>query len=210
MSGSIMDRLNARAGWAYLNNSDSFCDQTDEGLINCMKDKTLKREMYEHTIDSSLTIVVDSRESIISMCGSNPNGKILIITENMGYSVSSPTKYCAIDLEAMSFLPEKYYPDSLDEVEYVIILEFNYKIDGTYWGSGGSKGIQESAVLSLYQLPKNRRLYTSGKKTGPSSPFTITVYNGIYHSCYSGGKPDILQYASKAFEKIIALEAKKK
>lgn len=75
-------------------------------------------------------IMVDSLDSLTKQCGSEPNGKVLILRGQKDYD--SGKTYYAIDLLTMEYLSYDLYPSSLSEVEYIILADYSYEKDGKY------------------------------------------------------------------------------
>ena len=75
-------------------------------------------------------IAVDSLNSLYNQCGSEPNGKVLILRGQKDYA--SGKTYYVIDLLTMEYLGYDLYPSSLSEVEYVILANYSYDVAGKY------------------------------------------------------------------------------
>ena len=73
---------------------------------------------------------VTDLNALYSQCGSEANGKILVIRSQKSYPQGST--YYAIDLPVMDYLGYDLYPASLAEVEYIIEVNYGYDLDGQY------------------------------------------------------------------------------
>lgn len=65
-----------------------------------------------------------------SQCGSEANGKVLILRSQMAYPQG--TTYYGIDEMNMDRLTADLYPASLSEVEYIILVNYGYTVAGQY------------------------------------------------------------------------------
>ena len=131
---------------------------------------------------------VPSLERLFDSYGSNSKGKVVILKSFRAYDTSSRTY--AISLELMQYLPEKYVPKSIDEVEYIIILEYDYRKDpnGFYFGTAA---LQETAEIQIYSLSLNDYVYVSPLIEGPNAPSSF-FYSSVEPPKFkSGGRPKV-------------------
>jgi len=92
---------------------------------------TWEAEGYVTKLESNdYYLAVDSLNSLYRQCGSEPNGKVLILRGQKDYA--SGRSYYVIDLLTMEYLSYDLYPSSLSEVEYVILADYSYNVDGRY------------------------------------------------------------------------------
>lgn len=73
---------------------------------------------------------VSNLNTLYSQCGSEANGKVLILRAQKSYPAG--TMHYAVDLLTMDYLSYDLYPASLSEVEYVIIANYDYVNEGQY------------------------------------------------------------------------------
>lgn len=76
-------------------------------------------------------------------------GKLLIIAEANGYMTHGDTS--AVLLDMMNMLPGRYYPASVADAEYILLIEYGYEYHGLY--SLGAQALQETGKIGLYQAP---------------------------------------------------------
>ena len=80
--------------------------------------------------DTILYYPIENIKTLKSQCGSEANGKVLILRSQKAYPQG--TAHYAIDMLAMSYLNTDLYPASLSEVEYIITASYDYTVEGTY------------------------------------------------------------------------------
>lgn len=131
--------------------------------------------------------VVDELDSIYQQCGENSEGKILILVESYSFADYSADKEVrhAVSLDLMEQLPESYIPLSLDEVEYVVMVTYDYEKEGFY--SGGGDALRENAIVKIYQFPGPKWKYESEEIEGESPPYKVSSKS----EWYTGGAPNV-------------------
>ena len=87
-------------------------------------------ESYVGEITDEDYLSVSNFNKLKSQCGSKANGKVLIIRSQMSYPKGKT--YYAIDFPNMENLSADLYPASLSEVEYIIVENYGYTVDGKY------------------------------------------------------------------------------
>ena len=87
-------------------------------------------ESYVGEITDEDYLPVSNFNKLKSQCGSKANGKVLIIRSQMSYPKGKT--YYAIDFPNMENLSADLYPASLSEVEYIIVENYGYTVDGKY------------------------------------------------------------------------------
>ena len=75
-------------------------------------------------------IPVEDIDELYSQCGSEPNGKILILRTQQSFP--KDTTHYAVDLSVMNYLSYDLYPASLSEVEYIIEVNYDYTNEAEY------------------------------------------------------------------------------
>lgn len=80
--------------------------------------------------ESNYYIPVDSLSTLYAQCGSEANGKVLILRAQKDYPGGNT--YYAIDLGMMWNLSYDLYPSSLSEVEYILLKDYGYSNEGQY------------------------------------------------------------------------------
>ena len=146
-------------------------------------------------------------KTALNSVGSNPNGKILILREYWGERDGAPAgtsqkqKRLAVCGDLMNCMPEKYYPTNLDEVAYVILISYDYKVTGTYLGNMGRviSGYQENGFVTVYSMPGMNAIYNSGTQKGEKLGNRVTMSN---NRVLSGGRPMLGSYVVTALETI--------
>lgn len=126
--------------------------------------------------------VVDDLDSFYQQCGENSEGKILILVKSHSYD--GEVRY-AVSLDLMEQLPESYIPLSLDEVEYVVLVEYDYETVGHYLGGGFA--LRENAYVKIYQFPGQEFKDISREIKGEDPPYTVSHRS----SWYTGGAPNV-------------------
>lgn len=129
-------------------------------------------------------------------CGSAPEGKILILRQKSSKSLS-------IALNMMQELPYEYFPENLNQVEYVVLLDYSSNRVGSYssWGSS-IPALKEKGIVRVLHMPKQKQLYSSGIIYGKAPP-TITSIS-MFTSSVSGGAPDLTEKICEALKVIDA------
>lgn len=144
-------------------------------------------------IDYSIELNETMIQKLKETCGKAPKGKVLFIHVRTPYHT-----YVNLMNQYMMELPEKYYPQSMEEVEYVFVMEGTSRPTGRTY-SVGTKQVQEKAVLTVYDMKTGKSVYT-GQAFGPVE--STMYYSGKAPSTYSAGAPDILEILQKACDKI--------
>ena len=136
--------------------------------------------------NSSGWYVVDDLDSFYQQCGENSEGKILILVESHSYASNSRNKEVryAVSLDLMEQLPVSYIPLSLDEVEYVVMVTYDYELEGYYLGGGDA--LRENAFVKIYQFPGPKSKYVSEEIEGENPPYTVS-HKSEWHT---GGAPN--------------------
>ena len=124
------------------------------------------------------------------LCGDAPEGKILVLHRWSQYGTGSKKVDTADGF--MDKLPEEYYPRSLEQVEYVILVDVSYYSNGVF--QNGTVRIQESATLTLYAV-NGTVLYT---KTVQGETGDTMYYQGTPPEFYSPGSPDMTEAIQEA------------
>ncbi len=105
----------------------------------------------------------DNEGAQFEQCGSAPNGKALIY---FSYGQNGYWK-----LGASAALPDEYIPASLDEVEYIILMEETNTPDGSY--ANGATAYRCDYVVSLIHCPDGQVLGKSYPIEGERPPQVI-------------------------------------
>ena len=105
----------------------------------------------------------NSLEPLLAVCGTNPQGKLLIciLSEPIVGDKNSKELF---DFRAMKMLPKQFYPRDPGEVEYLITVHYKYENAGWYYD--GSQALRNNAVITLRHLPSMQILYTKVVKGG--------------------------------------------
>ena len=129
-------------------------------------------------------------------CGKAPAGKILVLHRQQVFGKGTHD-FC-ICTEILNYLPSKYIPTSLKEVEYVIYMDSSYYVRGQY--EVGSKAIVETTKLTLYSTVTGKSLYDTSVKGEISNTM---YYSGRVPTYYSAGSPIMNDALRTAVDKIL-------
>ena len=128
-----------------------------------------------------------SLDELYSMCGTKGSGKILLVREYHSYPDHEAV--CEIAEWAMKYIPLEYFPISVDEVDYVVVLSYDFREyeDGFYLS--GTVPLQEYATIYIYSVRDSANIWTSSVIEGPL-PESFSYYDEApeYHS---EGSPDV-------------------
>ena len=118
---------------------------------------------------------ISSLEELYRECGKEEVGKILVVRRQYDYPKGDA--FCAIDFGVMKYLPEEYYPSKLSEVEYVVLVTYDYSSVGTFLVTstttrGNSStdfsyevdGLQIKATIETIGFPSRSVYYSSSTK----------------------------------------------
>ena len=142
--------------------------------------------------------VAVTSEELQASCGKNPAGGILFLHK--------PGKHdpaMELSMTLMDLLPASYYPDSLETVEYVVLLSCETVTTGNTFGSG-TKELREDTTLTVYDVKTGKVLYEE-TKLGPTT--MMMSYSGSTPpSVYSHGAPhmgDLIKEAVAVIENAV-------
>jgi len=88
--------------------------------------------------DTDSYLPVANLNTLKSQCGREAAGKILVLRSQAAYPQGNT--YYAIDLPTMDYLSADLYPASLSEVEYILIANYGYNVEGYYEQSFTNNG----------------------------------------------------------------------
>lgn len=133
-------------------------------------------------------LFVSSLDDLYARCGLDPNGKILIVMQKHGYSEQEELKEISqeIPIGLMRLLPAENFPSGLEEVEYIIFVDYNYKAVDRY--THGTIALREFAEVTVLRAADRESLHTSGIVNGSLPPNSIT-YSKSAPEWRSGGAP---------------------
>lgn len=100
--------------------------------------------------DTDYYYPVSNFNTLKSQCGREADGKILILRAQMDYP--SGKTYYAIDLDNMDSLSADLYPASLSEVEYILLVNYGYTVEGNYrqtFSNGDNSYSEDFAFLRM-------------------------------------------------------------
>ena len=149
-------------------------------------------------IDAADHFTVTSMDDLYSQCGTAPAGKILIVLRAKNFS--GKTTKQVVSLAAMDLLPAEYRPASLAEVEYVALIDYDYKQTGRYMI--GTAAVQENAKINIYKMPAKKSAASSGTLRGSGAPYTM-YYQGTPPAWYSGGAPNVSSKLVELLKKVM-------
>lgn len=142
--------------------------------------------------------VISNLNSLYEQCGKNPNGKILIIAQRHTYSGRATSQ--AILWNLMRLLPGDYYPSSLDEVEYIVLVDYDYRKEGNYMFV--TVALQEYAEVSVLRATDLAQIYISKRIDGNGPPSSFSYY-GSPPAWKSGNAPNMGNEIHSAIASII-------
>lgn len=110
----------------------------------------MARSYVGEITDTDYYYPVANFNALKSQCGKEANGKILILRAQKGYPDGKT--YYAIDLDNMDSLSADLYPASLSEVEYILLANYGYTVEGNYrqtFTSGDNSFSEDFAFLRM-------------------------------------------------------------
>ncbi len=120
---------------------------------------------------SSFSLRHDHRFSPQEAIGAEPSGKMLIYQMNDAGGAPSYADARTIQLGAAALLDDRYIPERLAQVQYLLILNYDLEYYGTYENAVvGSKVI---ATVQLFEYPGERMIYDFGRIEGGNPPRKI-------------------------------------
>ena len=135
--------------------------------------------------------LVTTKAYLFDKGGKTPKGKVLVVESYRPFGATKP-KY-AISYEYMRMLPADRIPRNIGEVEFLMIISYDYTKVGTY-SPGNTAAIQEQVEVKIYSLPDGTVVRDSGVKLGGEPP---QIHFGNADEKYVSGtmpKMDILIY----------------
>ena len=127
-------------------------------------------------------IPVDDLSALYAQCGSEANGKVLIVSAQKDFP--SGNTYYVIDTLTMWNLSYDLYPSSLSEVEYILLTNYGYNNEGEYKQTFSS----EYASVDDY--------FTFLRMTGQVSLIDPLTGSAIYESPLISGTGEVDAYFS--------------
>lgn len=170
-----MDLLYAR----WLCNGKRYTDEEFRKALH--NEKSSIAELPETIGD------IPVKQSELKNYGGDPQGKVLVTRQFHSFEGSITT---AVSLDLMEYLPEQYLPTSLDQVEYVINIKYDYMKDPTGYYGTSTQALMETGVIEIKKLKSGAILYTSDEVRGAGAPSYATYY-GAPPEFLSGGKPNM-------------------
>ena len=197
-SDNLDERLDREAARAILGDEMEVGGSAYESLV---RDRTSADMVGSYSGVNESWYTVSSLDDLYSQCGTNPQGKILIVCERHSYPDRNESYAVRFDL--MELLPAERYPSSLSEVEYVMLISYDFSKDGTY-DNYITTGVRENVRIYAYRMPDKNRVEAGNSLHGAHSPDTITIYGAVPPSYYSGGVPDVTDEFVSILSKLLA------
>lgn len=154
----------------YLAYSKSHTSEWEQELQLLSSYNTIIRSYYQddwaafkYVLQNANREFTDMGGAQLSQCGSVPNGKVLIYFPH--------GEFGSWLLSASAALPSKRIPTSLDEVEYVILIEETRTPVGTY--TNGGKAKRRDYTISLIHCPDGEVICMSQPVEGGNPPRAI-------------------------------------
>lgn len=150
---------------------------------------------------------VEDPEALYAQCGTDPQGKVLILRTQRNYPQDGTIHY-SVETYLMGQLPQELYPKDLSQVQYVILLDYDFFNAGNYvrtFTYGDDKQTDTFAFLrvkgriSVTDLTNDKTLFTSPwvNGTGEADVWGAEVFQ-------VSNKPDLTDHFITAVEKIQA------
>jgi len=118
---------------------------------------------FKYVLENANRQVSDLDSVQLARCGTAPNGKALVYFRRSVYSNWM--------FGASAALPIVLIPSSLDEVEYLIVIDETRTPVGTY--TNGEKATRLDYIVSLIHYPSGEKIYESNPIQGGSPPRAI-------------------------------------
>jgi len=154
-------------------------EEADPSLIGAFSGLNDLRLGNNHQTESIILSVAELQAA----CGLNPGGRVLFLHKPHEYDDN-----IGLYLPLMDLLPNAYYPDSLESVEYVVFMSCESVMTGATF-ENGTEEMREDTTVTLYDTKTGEILYQATKE-GPTS-FIMTYYGDTPPSVYSAGAPYI-------------------
>ena len=129
--------------------------------------------------NDSVTVKIAEVEAA---CGQSPDGRILFLHKPNAYDGT-----VSVYLPLMDRLPNAYYPESLESVEFVILTVCDTVKTGGIFGNV-TEELREDTTLRLYDVKTGEILYEATTE-GPTS--YMMTYVGEPPAVYSAGAPNM-------------------
>lgn len=138
--------------------------------------------------DLSTGLTQAHKDQLREQAGTDPQGKILIIHNRNDWEYH-------VDLynRLMNNLPDEYYPENLENVEFIIELKYDSEKVGKY--TDGSSAFRPEGIVTVYKAPNWNKLFTVAEK-GSVKTYVIGNESGSVY-------PDMSESIEKAIEKIL-------
>lgn len=164
---------------------------TREAVIQIASNMNMDLHSAGYRQPGGQTQYVDSADElneIYAQCGTAPSGKILIAAQAQTYAREyGPTSYILWDL--MRQLPQENYPCSLDEVEYIVQLDYDFQRVGVY--TNGAAALREYATVEVFRAADMEQLYKSERVNGDEPEDQALFIVGRDVDYLSGGAPNM-------------------
>lgn len=147
--------------------------------------------------DYDVKLTKTKRDQLKEQIGSAPAGKILVLHRRKVYG--SKSTELDVSLSVMRDLPAEYFPNSLEEVEYIVLMDSTYAKKGKF--QNGTVRILETTKLTTYDVVTGKKLATATKKGELEDRMWYLGDAPKYYSC---GSPNMRAYLIKAMEAIQA------
>ncbi len=140
----------------------------------------------------------ESDKVIFNRCSAENQGKLMVF-------VREYTNNYILNLKATAALPESLRPNSLEEVGYVLIID--YSADFAFWYDNNyTTAMQPHTDVILYSAPKRRAVKNLGRVKGGAPPKTYS-YSGNPPPIVYGSDPDQNEIRAKYLEAVEFLES---
>ena len=184
---------------------DSYSfDEADRDIHYSKKYIRTERGLGEPFFDDEAFCAIESKQQLYADCGSDHADSILIVQQQNPLRSKGSEPVAAVAIEMMQALPRQYFPESLDEVRYIIEIAYDYRTEGFYNGNAGS-AVRFNGIITV-KTYAGVQVYKSSVVSGDSAPFFVSYEEGTSISYLSGGAPnmgrEVAEAMNVAFERL--------
>ncbi len=187
------------------------CDRYERAATETIEDRmalmgSYHRILYKHfestadTLEHALSVKAacfDSNGKLLAPCGTAGKKKALVYINN--------NNACSISLSMTAALPEAMIPSTLEEAEYVVMLEYTARVVGRY--TNGDAARRVDADVSILHYPDMEMLYAGDTVSGGDPPQSIKTTKDSAQGA-SGSYPsdaEVAKVLASAFQYIKGL-----
>ena len=139
------------------------------------------------------SVLIDAAD-LESSCGLAPDGRILFLHKPNSYEDT-----LGLYLPMMDLLPNAYYPNNLESVEYVVLMSCETVETGATFGSS-TKEVREDTTVTAIDVKTGDVIFETLHE-GPTH-YMMTYYGEKPPTVYSAGAPNVRSGVQKAVSAI--------